>query len=303
MGTANEFTECYVSFLDVLGIRSLIKRAAKEPALYSDLVAAIAETKNTSIFRAEERNVQTNETRAWALQVQAFSDCVVLFIPTESNMLPWLLASIRRLWDRLIRLRVCLRGAVTVGGMHWDARWSVSNRDRQSVSSTEEVDSATPIAFGPGLVQAYELESQSAVYPRILIANALTDHVEDMGRERNPGLFPLGTSPATRLSDFFRQDFDGLWHLDVLHPGITRRDVIRQTEQIDEHGRRFLINEFDETTRKEWLEKVHEFIAGNLALCKDEKLLAKYQWLAVMTVSFGFPIRLGLWLVHQSDRQ
>lgn len=275
-----QFTECYVAFLDLLGVRNLVKRAGEDSALYEALVAALAETKNTSTFWREERNVQTNETKAWRLQVQAFSDCVVLFIPTESNMLPWLLASVRRLWDRLIRLGVCLRGAVTIDGMHWDTRWSTPEGENRRGSSTGDTEPVTPIAFGPGLVEAYKLESECAVYPRILIANALFDHVEKLEKRGHPKLFPLGTSPATKLSNFFRHDFDGLWHLDLLHPGVTRRDVIRQTTETDEQGHQVFRNHFDETTPEDWLQQVRAFIEKNLADCKDEKLLAKYQWLA-----------------------
>ncbi len=276
--TTTQYTECYVAFLDLLGVRNLVKRAGEDHALYEALVAALAETKNTSTFWGEERNVQTNETKAWRLQVQAFSDCVVLFIPTESNMLPWLLTSVRRLWDRLIRLGVCLRGAVTIGGMHWDTRWNIAEQRNPKDNPTADTEAVTPIALGPGLVESYKLEDDCAVYPRILISNALLDHVEKMESRRK--LFPLGTLPATELSDFFRQDFDGLWHLDVLHPAVSRRDVLRQTDETDEQGKRVRRNHFDETTREEWLQQVRAFIDKNLAECKDEKLLAKYQWLA-----------------------
>ena len=224
--------------------------------------------------------MQTNETKTWRLQVQAFSNSVVLFIPAESNMLPWLLASVRRLWDRLLRLGVCLRGAVIIGGMHWDTHWSTPEGENPRGSPTGDTEPETPIAFGPGLVEAYKLESECAVYPRILIANALYHHVEELEKKGQPGAFPLGPSPSTRLSEFLRQDFDGLRLLDVLHPGVSRRDVLRQTEETDEQGRRMLRNHFDETTREELLEHIRSFIEESLAKYDGEKLLAKYQWLA-----------------------
>mgnify|MGYP001004911647 CR=1 FL=1 len=274
----SHYTECYIAFLDLLGVRSLVKRAGQDRRLYEALVAALTETRDTSAFWREVRNLQTNESTGWRLQVQAFSDCVVLFIPTESNMLPWLLASVRRLWDRLIRLGVCLRGAVTIGGMHWDARWRAAGKPSENTEG--EANATTAIAFGPGLVQAYELESQHAVYPRILIAEALFDHVEKLEKKGQPGISPFGKSPASRLSDFFRHDSDGLFHLDVLHPGVNRRDVILQTQESDENGSRILRNHFDETTREEWLHQVRTFIDKELAGCNDETVRSKYEWFA-----------------------
>ena len=276
--TENTFIECYVAFLDILGVRALVKRSQSEPELYENIVAALAEAKNLSVFRRDHRNVATGELASWSLQVQAFSDCVVLFIPTESQMLSWMLASIRRLHDRMIRLGVCLRGAITLGGMHWTSEWSREG-DTEAVGRGHVPDTAVlaPIAFGPGLVAAYELENGCAVYPRILVANDLYDHIEKLvaGKAR---AFPLATNG--KLLDFLRQDFDGLWHLDLLHRDILRRDVIRQIQDTDEQGRAVVRNEFDETTYEERLTEFGRLVAHNLNQCPNEPILAKYLWCA-----------------------
>ena len=66
----------------------------------------------------------------------------------------------------------------------------------------------------------------------------------------------------------------------MLHADVNRKDVIRQTETIDEQGRHVLHNEFDKTTYAEWLEIVRQFIEDGCAAVKGEKLEAKYMWLA-----------------------
>lgn len=263
------YTECYVAFLDLMGVRKLAAKAAEDSALCGSIVLALKETKNTSSFVHGTRNIETGGMKEWSLQVQAFSDCVVLFIPTETEMLPWLLASVRRLHDRLLRLNVPLRGGITVGEMHWDTAW-----DKGNVSEAKE---SAPVAFGPGLVAAYDLEDDAAVYPRILISSALYDHVYEQAKLKNK-VFPLANSG--KLLDFFRQDADGLYHLDVLHADVNRKDVIRQTKTIDEQGRHVLHNEFDKTTYAEWLEIVRQFVEDGCAAVEGEKLKAKYMWLA-----------------------
>jgi len=90
--------------------------------------------------------------------------------------------------------------------------------------------------------------------------------------------FPLAMSG--RLIEFIRQDFDGLWHLDVLHEKINRRDLIRQERSTDEEGKHVVQNIFDETTYTEWLEDVRRFIKDGRAAVNGEKLEAKYMWLA-----------------------
>ncbi|KKK87485.1 hypothetical protein LCGC14_2752790, partial [marine sediment metagenome] len=170
-------TECYVAYLDLMGVRKLAEKAAEDSALCESIISALKETKNTSSFVHETRDIETGETSKSSLQVQAFSDCVVLFIPTETKMLPWLLASVRRLHDRLLRLTVPVRGGITVGAMHWDTAW-----DKENGSEAKE---SAPVAFGPGLVAAYDLEDDTAVYPRILISSALYDHVDERTKLKN----------------------------------------------------------------------------------------------------------------------
>lgn len=271
------FTECYVAFLDILGVKAHVKRSQEQPELYRNIVAALVEAKNLSVFRSEKCDVQTGDVASWSLQVQAFSDCVVLFIPTESQMLSWLLASIRRLHDRMIRLDVCLRGAITVGGMHWNPQWSHTPGEGEVTNRDQRTAETTPVAFGPGLVAAYELENSCAVYPRVLVANELYDRVETLGG-RAGRAFPL--AHAGKVIDFIRQDFDGLWHLDLLNKDINRRDVIRQVTEQDDQGRVVVRNEFDETTYEDRLKEFGRFVVHNLDLRPKEPVVAKYQWCA-----------------------
>lgn len=249
-----------------MGVRNLVEAASRDPTLLRCVVSALEETKNTSSFFRESKDVETGEVSRWSLQVQAFSDCVVLFIPIESTTLAWLLASIRRLHDRLIRLNIPLRGGVAIGEMHWDESWDNQRAANEPVPA--------PIAFGQGLVSAYDLENATAVYPRILISSELYDHVD---RQLRPGsIFPLGPG---KLLDYFRQDFDGLFHFDVLHAALNRKDVVNETTTIDERGRPVTNYEFDETTYPEYLEMVRHFIERGGEIVRPEKLKAKYMWL------------------------
>jgi hypothetical protein len=60
------------------------------------------------------------------------------------------------------------------------------------------------VVFGQGLVDAYRLESEVAVYPRVVLSSAMS------GNE------------AWRTEDrrMVKRDFDGVYYLDYLHPMI-----------------------------------------------------------------------------------
>lgn len=262
--------ECYVAFLDLMGVRKLAAKAVQDPVLCENIVSALKEAKSMSSFVHGTRDIETGDTNKWSLQVQAFSDCVVLFIPTETKMLSWLLASVRRLHDRLVRLNVPVRGGITLGDMHWDAAW-----DKENEGETEKT---APVAFGPGLISAYDLEDGTAVYPRILISEALYAHLDERKKKPKDKAFPLAMSG--QLTEFIRQDFDGLRHLDVLHKGIKRQDVIGPERFTDEDGKHLVQNTRDKTTYAEWLEIVRKFIETGRAAVSGEKIEAKYMWLA-----------------------
>jgi hypothetical protein len=248
-----------------MGVRSLVKKCGEVPDLYRKIIEALQETKDIGPFFSERRDKETKEVKRWVLQVQAFSDCVVLFIPTQSKMLSWMLASIRRLHDRLLELNVPLRGGITVGGMHWDDNWSLEN---------PATPSSAPIAFGPGLVAAYDLENSVAVYPRILISDDLVGSLKEAGIQANA--FPLGIGS---LRDYCRQDFDGLYHFDVLHPDIDRKEVESIENKVID-GEPLTIYNRRNIPLDQWYAKVRDFIQNGLAEVKGEKLQAKFRWLA-----------------------
>ena len=262
--TNSNYEECYVAFLDLMGVRRLVKACETDGQRYQKVITALRETSDISAFKSSTRDLNTGELKNWKLQVQAFSDCVVLFIPTETRALSWILASVRRLNDKLLRLEIPVRGGITIGGMHWDAAWSNSEKNSEP---------ATPLAFGPGLVEAYTLEDETAVYPRILMSNKLVDYI----RDNNLKSFPFSSYP---LKIFCRQDMDGLFHLDLLHEHVNRKDVTDRITQQDKHGHQSVRYVFDETLFVEWLQQVRTFILEQLQKVNGEKLKSKYLWLA-----------------------
>lgn len=270
-------TECYVAFLDLMGVKKLAERAAKDPALCRQVVVALQEMKKTPLFETRAAKGDGDGVDRCQLQAQAFSDNVVLFVPTEGRTLAWLFWSIRRLNDSMIPLQLCLRGAVTIDMMHWDPGWSTD-----AAGACQPVDVA-PVAFGPGLVAAHDLESTTAIYPRILISSKLSIHIKEH-YERTVDAFPLG---HRRFVDFLRQDCDGICHFDVLARGIDRRERVEGWYWYEEAGegkRRLKTNSdaWDDAEYSKWLNEVRMFIVNGRRAVEgtSDRIVAKYEWLA-----------------------
>jgi hypothetical protein len=72
------------------------------------------------------------------------------------------------------------------------------------------------VIFGPALIEAYDIERQLALYPRIVIGWRLVDEfVSEKNRDR-PKWKRHGTA------QYFREDFDKQLHIDVLSPWVSK---------------------------------------------------------------------------------
>jgi hypothetical protein len=304
-----QYTECFVAFIDILGFRTLVKDSERDPELIATLVTALnriaLDTPQATFTKAQRDEAgQLEGYNTWVLQVRPFSDCICLFLPRVAGRLSWLLSSIRYIHDRMLELGVCIRGAVTIGGMYWEDTWGEEPPGLQNElrtehfkafgqspppATTQEVDPGVvyqadaggfPITLGPGLVEAYELETKRAVYPRVIASESLHEYLDQHGGER---AFPL-TSPSPEdsgipIRTFFRTDTDDIQFLDLLHPKVARQDTERITREQDSDG----------TTTWRWEQKTasgHEIARLASALAEkalkqplSDEIRAKYEWL------------------------
>ncbi|MGR0183446.1 hypothetical protein [Azospirillum aestuarii] len=136
------YTERYVAFVDVLGFRSIISKSATNPAVVERVHAALA---GISRLAAARRSTTLG------FEVTSFSDNVVLSIPVSPQGLLHLIQTINGFSQDLLGLGMLFRGAVVRGfALH-----------------THEV------IFGPGMVEAYQLESTISFHPRIMLGPAV----------------------------------------------------------------------------------------------------------------------------------
>jgi hypothetical protein len=154
------YEPCVVSFIDVLGFRDVLKT---QPA---DKVYRII-TSLQKFTRSEDEPARSmDEVRLYSRAFsQAVSDAVIRVRPFDTKYHDG--ALIHELIDllhaqlELVNIGLLVRGGVTVG------------------TAYAGLNGEGPI-FGPAMVRAYEIESQEAIYPRIVVDDyAIEQHRVD----------------------------------------------------------------------------------------------------------------------------
>lgn len=307
----HRYTECYVAFVDFLGWKDAIKKSASSGELLGRMAEVLRHTAELSPSDHSKRNVKyeglkcvsATDWNNWRTQIRSFSDCVTIFIPTETHALSDVLCMVRYLHDRALELGFCIRGAVTIGGMLWNDAWSGSDKgltELESATGSESVlyDRSYPtgavITMGPALVEAHELESTVACYPRVILSTKLIAYVEKM-RTMPPenaaegihkaaaAAFLCAPTPGNRgscLLDFIRTDFDGVPFLDLFHPDILRDDTTRIIQEVGADGSIRTRWERDGGTTGRIMPVARKRIMGWLAANLPDKVRIKYLWLA-----------------------
>jgi len=296
-----QYTECYVAFLDILGFKELVNKSKTQTDLRESLLRALHEA---ATLLPVQFNVRDN---IWFTQTRAFSDSVAIFVPTEAYGLTDVLCKIRYLHDRLLELGFCLRGAVTIGGMYWNNNWSHPNRPKQHNGDppvkkevvyerglVSDVSETPFITLGPGLIDAYILESEVAVYPRVILSPSLIAHINEMStsipnnhthniHDAVRAKFLCSPNPENKdrcITDFIRQDADGIPFLDLFHKDIDRKDTQRIEKEILDNGRTIIRWVNDCMTHDKFMVQARVVIEEHLKKRGKEKVCAKYLWLA-----------------------
>jgi hypothetical protein len=185
------------------------------------------------------------------MQLSDFSDSIVVSEVVNDDHI----GAIRmthyasHLWWSFFAKGVLTRGGIAVGNLHHK----------------------NGILFGPAMNEAYELESQLAVYPRIVLSKDVQTHLRNelvKTHKDNTFMLMIGL-------EIMRSDFDGVSHVHVLGSSGHCSTEFRPSKQPDPvtGGTSFTMDELNEA---KWA-AVAEFIKDRP---KELRPAAKYDWLA-----------------------
>lgn len=151
-----------ILFLDILGYKNLIGNSLSEKDENEYLTEIHGLMSALSSF-IEKRNQQLDQSNKWHLNLSRFrytifSDNILFFAPYDSeidmsNLYSNLIYGLSEFLFQYVKDDIFFRGAITKGLLFYDEQLH--------------------FVFGSGLIRAYELESNIAVYPRIIIDDCL----------------------------------------------------------------------------------------------------------------------------------
>ena len=197
-----EEKEAVVAFIDVLGSSEEMKRDPQNALntihnAYNDAL----EIYNT-IFKTHRNK----------MQIRIFSDNIVLSYPCEiiglKKAFYFIVVLSALIQEKLLHYNVLSRGGIAYGGFFFD-----------------EV-----MIWGNALVQAYNLESAVAIYPRIIIHPNLIADVDYFNKKTN--------NDSVDITNWITQDQDGLCYVDYFNAKFMKDPLFMITVFIGDNERR-----------------------------------------------------------------
>jgi hypothetical protein len=232
------YRQALVSYIDILGFAGLIKDSENTGAGVAKIVRLLTTMKDEFSIGGHVHRRPDGRTEK-IFQSFNFSDLIVRTtkVPEGADIGEYLDWELFYLGEKQLSLAIeghLVRGGITIGPLF--------------------VGDGKPILFGPALVRAYKLESEKAVYPRILIDAALKTKAEQVGYGQGwKGYVHRGEDGEYFLDYLFGSSITGL--------AVPAADDPRP--QIDQH-------------RKMIVGKIR-----NEAQHNDERTQQKYRWLAL----------------------
>jgi hypothetical protein len=241
----------YVAFIDVLGLANHLS-GVRGANFAKNIVTIISETlsKEGKLF-SNLRHIKSGRVvRAtfpgWAdnvddvnCRISSISDSIVISVPENvvrggkkySRIFGMLICFEMVFWlqRELIRCGILTRGAISFGRLHH----------------------GDSIVIGEGLVTAYRLENQSAIYPRVVLAPVIQELMLAEPTKVSGFLF------RERIATLFTQDHDGTYFIDYL-------------------GKDLMASELDWSRR---LRKIDLFVRDELSEIQNLRIKQKFSWL------------------------
>jgi hypothetical protein len=241
------FDNRVVGFIDILGFKDVVKRMDEEPRFFATIRNALKGLDKQALllqkYRLEgDKKRQSTQQRGIAsllpiitLHMTAFSDCYVL---SENFPALFILPTIQTLASRLLEEGILTRGAVVQGRAYHRGR----------------------VLFGPAIIEAHELESKVAHYPRILVTDEVLQAVGDY-------------HTAMYRGQLLKPDVDGCWFVNLLVPPVSKWKALAEgaTKQ-DSHS-------YLETIRKSLVDLLRYAQGMDEKISERKRKISKIQWL------------------------
>jgi hypothetical protein len=236
----NSYQTALVTYVDLLAFRNLIERSKKNPAVVVEIIETLERFHRKLVPPVERRDPQSSPGR---LASRNFSDHIVRckFLPDVTDIGRY--ANDEYVFLSEVQMQLAVRGILVRGGV------CVGNL---------YVDE---VIFGPALVKAYALESEYAIYPRIVCDRDLIHPKRKRDTEKYDNRFVSQAEDGAYFIDYLKAQ---CWLRLSVHTGnnMSALEIVQRHRQMIEAtlgGRRPAIRGLPETVKKKymWLALYH----------------------------------------------
>jgi len=242
----HDYEQRFIAFIDILGFSSFVRKTQMDKTLIPTLCEALRIvggkfSDRVEGFREQGENKLLSQDfyeKVRKYPTVVFSDSIVLTGDNNLNGLFVLFLNVSAIALNLLKLRLFVRGGITIGPTYHDGS----------------------VIFGPALINAYEIENGLAIYPRIVVSDAVIKRINS----------PNHDEYACRIDEvcrsLLRHDFDGLYYLNFLSGELMGHWMMG----------------LDENRRREELEGFRALIEEHLnkQMNVDLRLHVKFRWFA-----------------------
>ena len=217
-------------FLDILGFQKHINDSVQ--AVGVDNEKKIEEISNALMCIRDVLDIDESKPQESKVVTQ-FSDCIVIsFCDKEESGVFWMLLEIQWLLLNLVSRGFICRGGISYGKLIHNEK----------------------LLFGPALVEAYKMESEAALYPRVI----LHDSIIKLGG-KSKAKHHTAEMEIRSIKQIISKDTDGMYYVDFFE---------KAQSEFDEPEYDFPMH----------LHKISELIIEGLK-SNSPSVYVKYQWL------------------------
>lgn len=165
------YKQCLVAFIDILGFKDLVYKAEKDQNLQKTIFDSLKllkqfednskwSSKFIRIEESAERKGYDNFEINFKTKCTCFSDSIVVSVEIDEEKIneyfSTLVTNLGNIGMYLLEEGVLIRGGLTIGKLHHEEG----------------------VVFGSGLIEAYEIESKLSNYPRIILSQKLIEKLQ-----------------------------------------------------------------------------------------------------------------------------
>lgn len=186
-----QYEERIVAFIDVLGWRAAVQRSVAEPELVRTLGLGLTAAQGHVYVNDWIQNRFPDQRDDATPRITQFSDSLIISVQPSPIGVARLTGILHSLSMTFMSYQLWLRGGIAIGPMYHQKN----------------------LAFGPAMIEAYDLEHDHAVVPRIILSDKLAEGV-------GPGaqIASRTDEPLSHFKTWRRDSADGRRYFDFLQP-------------------------------------------------------------------------------------